>query len=79
MKKNVTDRTIDATLDMLNGMPAELAAQIHDVLFEPEKLTEEQKEAIEFYNTLTDEDKADLIEIDGKTYIRKIWERRQES
>ena len=79
MKKNITDRTIDATLDMLHGMPAELAAQIHDVPFEPEQLTEEQKEAIEFYSTLTSEDKADLIEVDGKTYIRKIWERRQES
>ena len=31
--------------------------------------------ARDFWNTLTPEDKKDIIEIDGKQYIRKIWER----
>lgn len=75
MKKNITDRTIDATNDMLNGVPAELAAFIHDVPFEPEVLTDEQKKAIEEFDKLTAEEKADIIEVDGKKYIRKLWEK----
>ena len=29
----------------------------------------------DFWNTLTDEDKQDIIEVDGKRYIRKIYEK----
>lgn len=78
MKKNITDRTIDAVSDILNGMPAEMAAMIHDVPYEPLKITPEKQKAIDdfnrVYNKLTKEEKADLIDVDGKKYIRKIWE-----
>lgn len=32
-------------------------------------------EDTDFWNTLTDEDKQDIIEVDGKRYIRKIYEK----
>lgn len=75
MKKNITDRTIDAVSDMLNGMSAELASIIHDVPYETMEITDEKKEAIEFFNKLTDEEKLEVIEVDGKRYIRKVWEK----
>lgn len=28
-----------------------------------------------FYNSLTAEEKSDFIVVDGRTYVRKIWER----
>lgn len=31
----------------------------------------------EFYKTLTEEQKQDIIEVDGRRFVRAIWERRQ--
>lgn len=72
MKKNITDRTIDATLDMLNGMDPKLAAIIHDVPFDAKSgtITQEQKD---LWDSLTDEDKKDFITVDGRKYVRKIY------
>lgn len=36
---------------------------------------EKQKEAVNLWDNLSDDDKKDIIEVDGKKYIRKIWER----
>jgi hypothetical protein len=33
------------------------------------------EEAKEYWDTLTEEEKHDYIEVDGKKYIRKIYER----
>lgn len=63
--------------DMRNRtmMPTEIAATIHYVPFDLSQLTEKKKKAIEEFNKLTAEEKADIIEVDGRQYVRKIWEK----
>ena len=72
MRKNITDRTIDAVKDALDGMDPEVTAMIHDVPFDPPKLSEEDKA---FWESLSEEDKQDFVEVDGRKYIRKCYER----
>lgn len=76
MKKNITDRTIDALKDSLSGIEPEVSAMLHDVPFDPPKLSEEDKE---FWETLSEEDKQDFVEVEGKKYIRKIYERNKQN
>ena len=78
MKRNITDRTIDATTATLNGMNPELASNLYGVPYEKKELTDKQKKAVSFYDALSEEDKRDTIEINGHKYIRKIYERKGE-
>lgn len=49
----------------------------HIVASNPVPTTEEEQRAIDSFdavwNTLTQEEKKDIIEVDGKKYVRKIW------
>lgn len=74
MKRDLNDRMIDAVNATLNGMDPALAALVYDIPYEVKEPTPEEQKAIDYYDTLSDEDKADLIEVNGRTYVRKMWE-----
>lgn len=48
---------------------------IHDVWTKSDEEIKKAQAAIDFFETLTEEDKKDLIEVDGRKYIRKVYER----
>lgn len=72
--KNITDRTIDATTAALRGMSPEIAAILHDVPYDPPTLSPEDKA---LWDSLTEEDRKDTVTVDGRTYIRKIYEAKE--
>lgn len=76
MRRNITDRTIDALKDSLSGTVPEVSAMLYDVPFDPPKLSEEDKA---FWETLSEEDKQDFVEVEGKKYSRKIYERNKQN
>lgn len=46
-----------------------------DCYVKSDEQIQKETEAINFWNTLTEEDKKDIIEVNGRRYIRKIYER----
>ena len=49
---------------------------IHDVWTKSDEEIEKAQAAKEFFDTLTEEDKKDLIEVNGRKFIRKAYERK---
>ena len=72
--RSYTDRMIEAVKDTLHGMEPELAAIVYGLPYWKPEPTEEQRRGMAIYDSLSEEEKQDIIEVNGRRYIRRMYE-----